>query len=388
MTSPLRSLRHRLASLVAVAGLILTTFTGLVVLSPSAQAVSRGCSSTPFRASPKNHTWFRVPAVVKTKSGALLAFAERRDRELGDLGNFDIVYTRSTDGGCSWSHYRVIGNDGRNRVSNPVPIVDQATGRILLFSVVTPRSSSGQGKGLYLQASSNDGLSFSPLLANPVRPLGHYKGGLTGPGHAIQLSVTHQGRIIVPLGYKTSRGLYGAYGIYSDDHGSSWRTGFDQQDTSGKYDLMEGTIAELPSGKLFISFRLKQDLARAGTARQYAISSDGGESLDARFRRLPLTIVSVQGSALGLNGSHHKQLLFSAPSDTRRNLRRDMAIFVSTTGGRSWSKGYRVESASNPASYSDLVQLNDRSVGVIYETGRLKWKERIAFQRITIPASA
>jgi sialidase-1 len=363
---------------VAIAGLLLT--------APSlAQAAGNGCSSTPFRASPKHHTWFRIPAIVKTKSGALLAFAERRDRELGDLGNFDIVYARSTDGGCTWSRYRVLGNDGQNRVSNPVPIVDQFTGKILLFSVVTPRSKSGHGKGLYMQTSSNEGLSFSSLLARPVRPLGHYKGGLTGPGHAIQLSVTHKGRLIVPLGYKTSKGLYGAYAIYSDDHGATWHTGFDQQDTSGKNDLMEGTIAELPNGKLFISFRLKHDLAKAGTARVYAYSSDGGESLDASFRRLPLRIVSVQGSALGLKGSHHNQLLFSAPSDTRRNLRRDMSIFVSTSGGRSWSKGYQIELESRPGSYSDLVQLSDKSVGVLYETGKVKWKERIAFQRVTIP---
>jgi sialidase-1 len=356
---------------------------GLMLALP-AQAQAASCSSTPFKADPKHRTWFRVPAIVKTRSGALLAFAEGRDRELGDMGNFDIVYTRSTNGGCSWSKYRVIGNDGRNRVSNPVPVVDQSTGDILLFSVIAQYKGPAH-QGLYLQTSTNDGLSFSPVLANRIRPLGAYKGGLTGPGHAIQLSVTHRGRIIVPLGYKTSKGLYGAYGIYSDDHGKTWRTGFDQQDTSGKYDLMEGTIAELPTGKLFISFRLKHDLAKAGTARQYAISSDGGESLDGHFRALPLKIVSVQGSALGLKGSHQSQLLFSAPSDRARNLRRDMSIFVSTTGGRSWSKGYHVRLESTPASYSDLVQLSDTSVGVIYETGKKKWKERIAFERAAIP---
>ncbi len=369
-------------------GLVLVTAAVSLCCGPAtaaaAPAPSRGCASTPFRASPKQHTWFRVPAVVKTRTGTLLAFAERRDRELGDMGNFDVVYARSTNGGCSWSRYRVIGNDGSNRVSNPVPIVDQSTGTVLLFSVVAPRGSSSH-KGLYLQTSTDDGLGFSSLLSGPVRPLGHYKGGLTGPGHAIQLTVTHPGRLIVPLGYKTSSGLYGAYGIYSDDHGASWHTGFDQQDTTGDNDLMEGTLAELPSGKLFISFRLRRDLAPAGTARQYALSSDGGQSLDGPFRRLPLNIVSVQGSTLVPQGSHHGQLLFSAPSDTRRNLRRDMSIFVSRNGGRSWSKGFRVEAASRPASYSDLVQLSDRSIGVIYETGVKKWKERIAFQQMAIP---
>ncbi len=377
----------RVRCLAGAAAAVSVALAGLLAVPGQAHAAaSSGCSSTPFRASPKHHTWFRIPAITKTKSGALLAFAERRDRELGDMGNFDVVYARSTNGGCSWSRYTVIGNDGQNRVSNPVPIVDQYTGKVLLFSVVTPRSKSGHGKGLYLQTSTDNGVSFSSLLSGQVRPVGQYKGGLTGPGHAIQLSVTHPGRLIVPLGYRTSKGLYGAYGIYSDDHGASWHTGFDQQDQNGKYKLMEGTIAELSDGRLFISFRLKHDLAKAGTARQYAYSSDGGESLDGTFRRLPLKIVSVQGSALGLKGSHRSQLLFSAPSDTQRNLRRDMSIFVSTTGGRSWSKGYHVELESKPGSYSDLVQLSDASVGVIYETGKVKWKERIGFVRMAIPS--
>jgi sialidase-1 len=374
---------RRLISAALVASIVLS---GVLLTAPAASAAGRRCSSTPFRSSPAAHRWFRIPGIVKTRNSTLVAFAERRDRELGDLGDFDVVTARSTDRGCHWSAYRVIGNDGSSRVSNPVPMIDATTGNILVFSVVTPRSTSARGKGLYLQTSSDDGRTFSALLNHPVRPLGHYKGGLTGPGHGIQLTVTHPGRLILPLGYRTTSGFYGAYGIYSDDHGSTWRTGFDQQDTSGKNDFMEGTIAELPTGKLFISYRLKHDLAKAGTARQYAISSDGGASLSQHFTRLPLNIVSVQGSALAPVGPHRGQLLFSAPADTTRNLRRDMSVFVSTTGGRSWGRHYQVELESTPGSYSDLVQLDTKTVGILYETGKKKWKERIAFESLAIPA--
>jgi sialidase-1 len=382
---PARAWRRPLAALLTLA----VTTSGLVLLAQSPASAAIRCSSTPFRASPANHRWFRIPGIVRTGKGTLVAFAERRDRELGDEGNFDVVTARSTDHGCHWSPYRVIGNDKGNRVSNPVPLLDQTTGTILLFSVIMQRpGSGGRGKGLYLQTSTDDGRSFSPLLSRPVRPNGTYKGGLTGPGHGIQLTVTHPGRLIMPMGYKTSRGLYGAYGIYSDDHGATWRTGYDQQDTTGSHDLMEGTIAELPSGKLFISYRLKRDLAIAGTAREYTLSNDGGQTLARPFVRQALPIVSVQGSALAPKGPHSSQLLFSAPSDRTRNLRRDMSIFVSTTSGRTWGKPYHVELESTPGSYSDLVQLDSRTVGVMYETGKRKWKERIAFETIAIPALA
>jgi len=371
----------------AVAALSLTA-TGLLLSAPisAGAAAPRHCSSTPFRSSPAQHRWFRIPAIVKTNAGTLVAFAERRDNDNGtDLGNYDIVTTRSTDQGCSWSAYRVIGSDGANRVSTPVPIVDATTGNVLLFSVVTPRpGSGGTGKGLYLQTSSNDGTTFSSLLSHPVRPEGAYKGGLTGPGHGIQLSITHPGRLILAMGYKTTSGRYGAYGIYSDDHGTTWHTGFDQQDTTGKVKFLEGTIAELPSGDLFISFRDKHEGAKAGAARYYAVSKNGGTSLSGPFKRLPLTIVSVQGSALALTGVNSNQLLFSAPADRTINLRRDMTIYVSRTSGATWSRKYQIELESTPGSYSDLVQLDAHSIGILYETGTVTWKERIAFQSIGI----
>jgi sialidase-1 len=345
------------------------------------------CSSTPFRSSPSHHRWFRIPAIVATGAGTLVAFAERRDLVDSDLGNFDIVTARSVNHGCSWSAYTVIGSDGANRVSNPVPILDATTGAVLLFSVVTARpGSGGAGKGLYLQTSSDDGRTFSPLLSNPVRPEGHYKGGLTGPGHGIQLSHTHPGRLILPMGYKTAAGMYGAYGIYSDDHGATWHTGFDQQDTTGKAKFLEGTVAELPTGDLFISFRIRHDGAAAGTARQYAISKDGGTSLSGSFKTLPLKIVSVQGSAVALTGAHSNELLFSAPADPSPKLRRDLTIFVSRTSGATWSKKYQIELEDTPGSYSDLVPVDASSVGVLYETGIVTWKEWIAYESVAIAA--
>jgi sialidase-1 len=385
--SALRRLSAAVALSFAVAGLFLDAPIAAGTPAAPIAAATAHCSSTPFRSKPSQHQWYRIPAIVKTGTGALVAFAERRDNnDTTDLGNFDIVSARSTDHGCSWSSPTVIGNDAANRVSNPVPILDASTGDVLLFSVVTVRSGSGgAGKGLYLQTSTDDGKTFSALLDHPVKPDGGYKGGLTGPGHGIQLRVTHPGRLILPMGYKTSSGGYGAYGIYSDDHGTTWHTGFDQPAT-GWVKFIEGTIAELPSGNLFISFRDLHDGAKAGTARYYAQSTDGGAGLSAPFKKLPLKIVSVEGSSLALTGAHSNELLFSAPADPTPNLRRDLTVFVSRTNGTSWSKKYQVELESTPGAYSDLVQIDDSSIGVLYETGTVTWKERIAYESISVTA--
>ena len=76
---------------------------------------------------------YRIPAIVKSKSNTLLAFAEaRKARSNGDSGDIDLVVKRSSDNGKTWSKQITIWNDGQNTCGNPVPIVDDR-GRIHLL---------------------------------------------------------------------------------------------------------------------------------------------------------------------------------------------------------------------------------------------------------------
>ena len=361
------------------------------VAAASTPAEAIACTQTPFVSEPSAETWYRIPSVVRTGSGALVAFAERRDNGIGDIGDFDIVQSRSVDRGCTWSDPVVIADDGANRISNPLPIFDSVTGNVLVLSVIAPQEAGGRPKGLYLQTSTDDGRTFSPLGDAPIRPSGAYKGGLTSPGHGIQLQISHPGRLLVPMGYRNAKG-HGAYAIYSDDHGVTWRTGYDQHDPSKATQLIEGSVAELASGDIYITYRNNIAGSAAGTTRQYAYSSDGGQTLRAPFALMPLRVVNVQGSALSLNGPYAGRLLYSSPANTDPLLRRQMTVFTSTSDGATWGPRYPVTLEDTPDSYSDLVQDDDR-VGVLYETGIRTWRERIVYRSIdlaelTAPARA
>ncbi len=48
--------------------------------------------------------------------------------------------------------------------------------------------------------------------------------------------------------------------------------------------------------------------------------------------------------------------------------RKNLTIHVSTDGGLSW--GIKKTLEENESGYSDLVEINDREVGVLYERGR------------------
>ncbi|HYP44997.1 MAG TPA: sialidase family protein [Propionibacteriaceae bacterium] len=359
------------------------------VVPPSAEAAAPGiCTSTPFRNNVSKRVVYRIPAMVITPSGTLVAFAERRrsTHPSSDISDTEIVVVRSTDRGCRWSAPRMVADRGKGTVGNPAPVVDTTTGDILLFTIHRPPGGT-TGHGFHMQRSTDDGRTFTPYgkAGKDLHGMPRWSGGLTGPGHAIQLRSPrspHRGRIVVPMGYKDGN-RYGAYAVVSDDHGRTWKVGYKQTGNDGR---IEGTVAELPDGRLWISYRNRNVRSPIGTGRISAWSTNGGDSLSGPFKRAGLPIVSVQGSSLALGGRHAGTLLLSSPSGKDPTRRQRMAIFVSrgATVGKRWSRPYRVQRDSRPASYSDLVQIDSTRVGVLYETGQTSWHERIDYRSLRI----
>lgn len=185
------------------------------------------------------------------------------------------------------------------------------------------------------------------------------------------------------MGYKRNN-RYGVYGLISDDRGRTWRVGYNAL-TDGR---IEGTFAELPDGRLWVSYRNRNAGAAVGTGRVGAFSLNGGFSLAGPLKRAGLPVVSVQGSALALTGRHAGSLLVSSPAGRDRTRRERMAIFASSGSriGTRWQAPYYVNRDKPPAAYSDLVQLSDTTIGILCETGQRSWKERIEFRSIRLSA--
>src|SRR5262249_55521950 len=81
-----------------------------------------------------DHT-YRIPAVVATKTGTLIAMSEGRKTGRGDHGDVDLVQKRSTDGGKTWGPLELIHEEGgtaKVTIGNPCSVVDQDTGTIWL----------------------------------------------------------------------------------------------------------------------------------------------------------------------------------------------------------------------------------------------------------------
>ncbi|MFF0224520.1 exo-alpha-sialidase [Streptomyces sp. NPDC004629] len=363
-----------------------------------------GCaSSVPYVSGRGGYDTYRIPAAVRTRAGTVLAFAEGRHDGVGDSGAIDVVVRRSTDGGCTWGPLSEVAAGHGDTRGNPAPVVDPDTGAIVLVTsynsgavteaqIIRGEVTPEQGRRIFVQRSHDDGRHFSPPqeITADVKPAG-WRWYATGPGHAVALTRgPHAGRLVVPANHSaapppgsTDTGqeakYYGGHAFYSDDGGHTWRLGFVDDSYDGRTNSNESTAAQLPDGRLYFSSRDQKGSSPGNRLDSY--SSDGGGSLDRPYavQRTLNDVPVVEGSVLQLRG-RHAPLLFSAPSvPTARAV---MGVWRSTDLGVTFTKARTL--SRDKAGYSDLVQLDAGTVGVLYETGTASAYDRIEFRAVRL----
>ena len=324
---------------------------------------------------------YRIPAIVKSKSNTLLAFAEaRKARSNGDSGDIDLVVKRSSDNGKTWSKQITIWNDGQNTCGNPVPIVDDR-GRIHLLMTWNFQTdkwgaiTNGTGEDSrrpYYTYSDDDGITW----AQPVEITSSVKKEkwdwyATGPCHGIQIQKgIHKGRLVAP-NYFTTResGKVTSYShiIYSDDYGKTWKPG-EPTPVGG---VGECSVAERGEGTLMLNMR-----ADEGFYRKSCTSIDGGLTWSSPQISIDQIDCKCQGSILSIGGA---VFLSNAASATERI---NMTIKKSTDNGKNWKGQYTVYEGNS--GYSDIVELSDSQIAIIYEGGEKRYTDGLAFKVVSI----
>lgn len=331
----------------------------------------------------EGYSCFRIPAIVKTKKGTLLAFAEGRKNSCSDTGNIDLVVKRSSDGGETWSELQVVWDDGDNTCGNPAPVVDEETGTIFLLMTWNHglddigdinAGTSRDTRRVFVCHSMDDGETWSgPKEITSATKLNSWAWYATGPCHGIQLvKGVNKGRLVIPCDYialKSAGGVGGAHVIYSDDKGDTWKLGGYTQKGN------ESTVAELSTGDLLLNIRISNN----NNYRVSSTSSDGGATWTVP-KTIPLVDPVCQGSLIsGELASGYWAVFFSNPSSVKRE---NLIVKMSLDDGNTWTRSFSV--FTGPSGYSDLVFVSATHLGLLYEAGKGKYTDGIAYKRIAI----
>jgi sialidase-1 len=326
---------------------------------------------------------YRIPGIVVTAKGTVLAYCEARKFTGADRGEIEIHLRRSTDGGRTWSPAKQVahlgprlprnphmpedkkkkdmGGPNEQTVNNPVAIAARDGTVHLLYCVEYMRA--------FHIRSDDDGVTWSAPVEitsafEQYRSKVDWQVIATGPGHAVEL---RSGRLVAPFWmttYEKVTSLRNGVGVvYSDDQGRTWQGGELVLPRAG-----EPNIAELADGRVLVTARNSDPRNRRVVA--YSANGATGWSKPEFIEELlePGCMAGIVGHP-GMADRKKPFLLFSNPHTTKRahKDRVDVTIKLSEDGGRTWPVSRILE--AGPSAYSDLAVLPDGTVLCFYESG-------------------
>ncbi|MBQ3864402.1 MAG: exo-alpha-sialidase [Clostridia bacterium] len=345
---------------------------------------------TLFKAAGQDHP--RIPSVVAAPDGKVYAFINNRvgsDRD--DTAETEILCTvRSLSG--AWSKPLVVARQPDWSCMIGSAVVDTSDGRVMCLykkiavvenefvKELTPE----ERERLARQKEERDGVQEGDYVVEtldgevfrerkiPVAPNRMAaEGFLLGAGgfsHGSGAGITvrhgeHAGRLLIPArislhpvtdweGLKTGSANTV---LYSDDHGKSFQTGGIVEAGTG-----EGTLAELPDGRIYFNSR-----AYFGDGlRRSAWSCDAGETFLGQKAQQDLIEPCCNAAVVSAAYRGREILLFSNPKSTSERI--NMTLSASFDGGVSWQEGKCIDRRFS--GYSSLAyEANSGLVFLLYE---------------------
>ena len=309
---------------------------------------------------------FRIPSLICTVKGTLVAIADRRPNGGGDLpADIDLAVRRSANNGTTWSPIQVVVDlPAPDGASDCAAVVDRQTGRIWVAFTVGYNAGIAQAKhGLTGQTavshmifSDDDGATWSrPVNIGAQVKDPAFKWIGFGPGAGASMA---DGALAFSC-YANKDGVPDlfSFAIVSEDHGKSWRR-------TSPYTTFtcESQMVALSDGRWMACAR---DRKGRGT-RLVAYSSDRGQTWTPMTQEPQLPCPRCQAGLIRITHPKAPQglLLYTGPEGKETGRTRGM-VRISDDDGKTWR--FNVNVVAGSFAYSTPALMRDGRLGLIYE---------------------
>ena len=367
--------------------------TSLLVFASAARAAAPFIEKVDlFTANADGYTLYRIPGIVVTKRGTVLAYCEARKSDKGDWGTIDILLRRSTNSGASWQPRVKIADVPGPKEKNPVALAQKlaTTGEVTYNNPVAIADANGAvhflfcleyARCFYLR-TDDDGLTFSKPVEitasfDKFRPEYDWKVLATGPGHGSQLKT---GRLVVPVWISTGTGGHAhrpsvTSVIYSDDLGRTWTRGEIAGPNEGEWSIPNETCAvQLADSRVLLNMRTESKANR----RLLTTSRDGATAWSRpQFHEQLLEPICMATMVRLSEAPAKNRLLFANPDNLARTDgkevagknrdRKNVSVKLSYDESATWPVNKTIEPGFS--GYSDLAVANDGTILLFYERG-------------------
>ncbi len=365
------------------------------------------------------HT-YRIPGLITTKSGTLLAIYDVRRESGRDLqGDIDIGVSRSTDGGDTWELMRIALDMGErgglpqkfNGVSDANILVDKNRGTIFIAGLWMHGVLDSNGKWIQglnknskawnhqwrdrgsqpgfevkqtsqflITQSTDDGKTWSkPINITRMCKKKEWWLFAPAPGHGITLS---DGTLVFPTQGRDENGLPFSNITYSKDGGKTWITS-----KPASHNTTESMAVELSDGSVMLNARDNRNRKEKGekNGRAVYVTSDIGEAWTEHGSSHGALIEPVCMACIhrhdftGKDGKDKSILFFSNPNSKYGRIKQ--TIKVSFDDGKTWPEKYWMElDEGRGAGYSCITSIDENTIGIVYEGSQAQ----LTFQKINV----
>ncbi|MCK4676897.1 MAG: exo-alpha-sialidase [Bacteroidales bacterium] len=348
------------------------------------------------------HT-YRIPGIVRTNNGTLLAIFDRRLEARRDpQGVVNIGLKRSTNGGKTWDPVRVILDRGSwgglhprmNGITDACIIVNTENNDIFVGALWMhgqwvngvwegepgdPNAELGRKKGsmpgmteketcqFLLTKSTDDGITWSEAINMTKIKKPEWRLYALSPTNGITLE---DGTLVFPSKVPGNVSL-----TYSKDGGQTWKVSNLGPKTNG----VENAIVQLDDGSIMLNARR---MGESSYRTVYTTPDLGKTWIEHHTNSTVLAGPGCLGSLYKhiyyLNGEKKSILFFSNPNS--KNKREMITIRASFDEGTTWPEKNWILLDEEIGAYSSITSVDDQTIGIMYEGSQ----SDITFQKIAI----